>query len=1158
MRTLADGNEFNEQNTQSSSRSIERELRGNASLDERLDEMISLLEKIAGDTPDRGNEGSRGSSRSPIRNYSDYDRYDRYANRGSGAVRAARYSRDSGKSDPAKTFLDGITDQMMKSLGRGDVEKQMEKNLREFARKMGTTVEDLPNELGKQLTGAFQKTDLGKKLTGLIDRNVDKYFMGIPKSAITKAGEKGLFGKYSKNIAGALTYSSKGSGAVPPPSTESSGAGGALAGGALSAIIGGAIGTLLLPGAGTAAGAELGAAAGGAGAIAGGTVAGAAEGALAAGATEAVAGEGMAALAEGAVGEGITDAVGAMGESLGIGEIIDMLGPIMESTNILSTVASPIQAIMPLIEGVAKAVGVISKIFNKDTEMDEERTKHAQERYRKDIEAMVEIPFDILEDAAKRVIQVWDDNLRKINQTQGYDKASLQGLMSAFAKRLQQEGLTSVVSAADITGNLSRVLDTGLSGEIANEFAYIATILNEAIPTQDFFSYGSAYASLASNAVQMGKSQAEAIEYANEQLKQFASNVLYSSRVLTGGFTTGLTNASDLFELAVQIANSSRSGNVSNISSVLTAVAGVVGAVAPDLAGGLTSLIGTLATGGNSGTAVALRSLAGINASNTEFLQAFAQDPQGIIANVFGNLAKYQTMSEGNYMEVAEGLAQVFGVDMGALARVDFASLANDIRSMSVNTSSLDENMSLLQSGQSTLTSEQQRMEQINKVMIEEGLALVLDNEAGRAIQEHMWQEQLANQLMEATYGIDLQGAGLDILQSLRSTLKNLVSLIFPWFGAVKSAVNLATTSVQMADQEASIAEILNAGKVGKGNAKEFMHLTSRGKDLPLIGDLQSLWGIQNGLHNLANMSEIVDMALSGNWLTNGTNLYGGVVASIYDAIGSRNVKSQYRWGALSKSARNALKHRGAGGTFATNIMSAEDAADLGLKDKLDAFIATMDSAVQSDMTFESWLSSSSKFGLKRENLSSSLSKVGQSLTNLEEAFADTQTEKDKEKSAERLNREVEFWNKSTLNDDSYLKTMSEEITDLHKDIRVWANSWDNVNNRFSTYYDPDRYMGSIFGDGTGKSSMWSADNLLNRYQTLLDSTNADTPTALAEALTDSLNDLDLRDPTLQTNTLLAQLIKVVAAILQAVNTPGKMDIPSSLSAMALGLMNQQ
>ena len=1071
------------------------------SLNDKLDDVTGPVSDIARD----GKRSAYGQRRAGDR---------------TGASASARYRRDR-NSDPAKTFMDGLTGQLMKSLGGNDVEKQMTKSLQTIAKKMGTTIDKVPEMLGQQVGQAFQKTKLGSKLTAQLEKNADKYFMGISKSAITKWGDSKISGKYGKNIAGALTYSSGGS-AVPPPSRDESksdeGGSGFL--GKAKEKVSGAVKGLF----------------GGGG-----------ETPDAGGAVQNIANT----MADGG-GEAIADAVGGAVGDLPLGEIIDMLGPIMEATNIMSVAMSPIQAIMPLIESVAKAISVISKIFGKDDAMDEQRTKNAQERYKKDIETIVETPFKILEDAAQKVMDAWDSALRVINQTQGYNKASLQGLMSDYAQRLRNEGLTSVISGADITTNLSTVLNSGLSGKVAEEFAYIATVLGAAIPTQDFFSYGSSYASLAANAIQQGMSQADALEMANNELKQFASNILYSSRVLTGGFTTGLQDASNLFDLAVQIVNSARGGSVSSISGVLTAVAGVVGAVAPDLASGLTSVLGTLALGGNSGSAVALRSLAGINASNTEFLNAFVQNPQGVIANVFSGLARYQTMSESNYMEVAEGLAEVFGVDMASFARVDFAALADSIKRVAVNTSSLDENMELLQSGQSTLTSEQQRYQQINKYMLEEGLSLVLDNEAGRAIQQHMWQEQIANQMMEAEYGVELHGAGLDLLQSLRSTLKNVLSLLFPWFGTVKAAVNLATTSVQMADQMASIGQILKAGAVGEYNRQEYSALTTRGvQNLGLIGDLQSLWGINSVLHTVANITEGIDEAISGDW--GKEILYqGGKLLRGEHIAGS--AKSLYRWGALSKSMRSTLAQR-IGGAMASATMSAEDRANQMLVENVNAFLGSMDSAIQSNMGYQDWLNTSSKYGLERANLESSIAKAGQSMANLEEAFSDKQTEQEKQKSQDRQDKEEEFWEKTTLNEDSYLKTISDEMVDLHKDIRIWATSWDNINNRYGNYYGANS-RGYLFEGGIGYTNgLYNARELLNRYQTTMALTQAEMPIALADALIEGLDNIDLKDPTAQTNVLLSQLIKVVVSILQTVNSPGKLDIPSSLSAMALGMI---
>ena len=106
------------------------------------------------------------------------------------------------------------------------------------------------------------------------------------------------------------------------------------------------------------------------------------------------------------------------------------------------------------------------------------------------------------------------------------------------------------------------------------------------------------------------------------------------------------------------------------------------------------------AIGGNNNSAlVALRSLAGVNAGNTEFLQAMAQDPKKVFSTLFSNLANMQNMSPANYMEVAEGLSDVFGIDKAAFARVDFNYLAKAINAMNTNSDTLEENLALLESG---------------------------------------------------------------------------------------------------------------------------------------------------------------------------------------------------------------------------------------------------------------------------------------------------------------------------------------------------------------------------------------------------------------------------------------------------------------------------
>ena len=131
----------------------------------------------------------------------------------------------------------------------------------------------------------------------------------------------------------------------------------------------------------------------------------------------------------------------------------------------------------------------LTKMMNTNNRWDESRQKAIEaqeERFAKDVETLIRTPFQILEDAANKVYEVWDSALQTINGTQGYDKAGLQDLMTAYASRLRSEGLSDVVGTTDVTSMLESILNQGLSGKVAEEFAYQATILHKAIPTEDF------------------------------------------------------------------------------------------------------------------------------------------------------------------------------------------------------------------------------------------------------------------------------------------------------------------------------------------------------------------------------------------------------------------------------------------------------------------------------------------------------------------------------------------------------------------------------------------------------------------------------------------------------------------------------------------------
>ena len=521
---------------------------------------------------------------------------------------------------------------------------------------------------------------------------------------------------------------------------------------------------------------------------------------------------------------GAADAAAAATQSLSVtaeGSSLALEGLIGSVSTALPAIAVAVAAIAvaaeivgPALEGLGDVAKALTASAFKDDEMRAKRREAAEKRLTEDVNAMVKKPFEILTEAAQQWYSAWDQNLNTIAQTQGYDKESVYNLYSSYAQRLRDENLGSVISSTTVIDGLKQVLSTGLSGKAAEEFAYQATKLQAVIPNMDFFQYASSYAQIASNAIAQGSSQAEALELANQQLESFANNVLYANRELAGGFNTGLSNTAQLFDDAVKIAQTARTGETSAISGVLTSVSAVVGAVAPDLANGLVQNIVNAAIGGNNENIVALRSLAGINAGNTEFLRAFAEDPKVVFSSIFNKLAELQTMSNDNFMEVAEGLAPIFGVDMAALAQVDFNYLARAVDQMNTDSGSLEENLELLVSGQSTTTAEQAKMAEINDMILNDGLAVILDNEVARTMQEHLWQEQQTIALTSAEYGVNLQGAALHLLEGISETVTTILRIMHPVDAVNQVIENIGETLDNTVEQREALQELLVKGAV--------------------------------------------------------------------------------------------------------------------------------------------------------------------------------------------------------------------------------------------------------------------------------------------------------------------------------------------------------
>lgn len=933
---------------------------------------------------------------------------------------------------------------------------------------------------------------------------------------------------------------------------------------------------------------------------------------------------------EGVEGAGMAEEAGAGLETLlsgeevlgaglaGLGEAAAAAVPYIAAVGLaLAALDKLFDQFAPAIEGAKKLMEGMSNAANRYQKSREQNLKEAEKRIEADVKTMAEEPFKILKEAAQNLYDAWDNNIRTINQTQGYSKDDLYALMGKYAERLREDSLTSVVSTADIMNNLSRVLAAGLSNDVAVEFAYLATKLNAAVPTQDFFEYASTYSSLAATAIKNGQSQSEAISYANQQLEQFASDLLYTGRELTGGFSTGLTNASALFQDAVKIAQAAKTDNTTEIAGVLTSVSGIIGELAPDLAGELVDKVVSAAVGGNSNELVALRSLSGKNASNTEFLKMLAEDPKQLFSDIFYNLSKYQNMAPDAYMEAAEGLSETFGISMDALSRVDFNYLAAAISEMNTNSNTLNDNIQLLASGQSTTTAEQLRMEQVNKYMLDEGLAYVMDNAAARSIQEHMWDEQLAREIQENMYAVELQGSALEFLEGIKQTVDNITNFINP-IGWLKKTGNLVATAVEGVAQSADLKQMLELGKVGNGSARDLYNLTTTNQDLHLTSKLVDLMGgvsayglTSAGLKAFNTLTNWSALGALGDVRSAGKSALSALLQNKFTANASNNVNSQYKWAVVSKSQAQAFQNskQSVGYTPDAQLLSsasnkAATTANIQSKSKqnfqnyLDSMKTYISDAQKAgkEYSYDDWKATSTKYGIK--DVDSAMKSYGVSENDLQSQFMSQEAAAGQEYEHEREQREDEFWlqgtsyflntqeswlawqtlvNDNQLEEITQLKTVNSNLVTIQEalgdqledqqetlekvyiknltDLLNGASDGASVYNQLKDFIGKwEKYYITHTAYNSSTRDAYKTYTATKHDQKSKEENANDAILSLAQKLLD--NTTDAQDPVLQSNLLLAKILLVVEAIMQQNNDVDNLSIPDALSALSLGMLD--
>lgn len=846
----------------------------------------------------------------------------------------------------------------------------------------------------------------------------------------------------------------------------------------------------------------------------------------------------------------------------------------------IAAVTVALHVLGPAIEAMGKSLQAAHKAANRYTESRKKAQEQAQKRFEADMESIIKAPFEILEQAAQKVYDAWDSNLRLINGTQGYTKADLQDLLSAYSNQLRSEGLSKVISVTDITDSLAKVLQSGLSGKAAEEFAYQATKLNAEIPSQDFFDYADTYTSIVANQVRLGQSQADALKYANTQIEAFANNLLYADRQLTSGLTTGLSNGKSLFEQSTQIAQANKTYDISDISGVLTSVAAVTGAIAPDLSSSITDAVYKAATGGNSTELVALRSLAETGASNSAFLKALMKDSKSVISTLFSNLSKLQNMSDENSMEVAEALSGLFGLSMDAFSRIDFSYLSDAVASMNTNSNSLDENLKLLKTGETTTSAEQLKMQQINEYLLNEGLSYVLDNETARAVQQHMWDEQLALEMQEATYGIEIKGAALELLEGIRETVDNIINLLNP-FAWGKKLANLIGSEAESWGMEGEIKALLEAGKVGNDNVKTLYQLTTRGTRLGLTEPIVNQLGGQSVYYGISGLRSIVSSSwdITNTLLDNFGNVNNQILSSIQSGVRSidaqtKVIDSQYSWGLVSKSAAQALLGSGkATGKTITSQYANSSLTEMSnnrLKARLQEMLADdylQDQFVAKGLSYEDWAATANKFGI--DDLDKALESAGYSETQVKNYFQQKEVEQGNSIQDQIRQDEQDFRDKGRqfwIDEAQYTVQLIDLVTNTNTRLDTLIDQFANFHDKwdiFRKYFNWHDYYTTWTDYFIKHTAFNSAYNYTSVSKVMRDEkkSSEDAIYALAHAWSSTAK--DLTDPTVQTVALLSQILKVVNAIMQQNNTPKSSGGDSGLSlqdtfaALAAGMIKQ-
>ena len=451
------------------------------------------------------------------------------------------------------------------------------------------------------------------------------------------------------------------------------------------------------------------------------------------------------------------------------------------------------------------------------------------EKIQHDVRDMGTYQVEIYEQAAASIYNAWDKNLSTVSATMGYTKEAVNSLQDSVAKRLDEQGYSQAINAANYVEELSSVLSANLGGKLAEVFASQSLILEKAIPQFDATSMASQFAAIYTNAEKEGKSGETAMVEAMNQI----AGATKAIQDTTDGNNQFIKSVPAFLQKAEEIV-ARAGGSVDNIAALTTemmAAEGPLAALAPQLSGFTGELVDIL-TKQNDSTAVALRSImhdinSDVGISATDFMQSFMDDTKGTLVTAFEAIDSFIQENENPAarQEFLTTMESLFGIQGDKLAQLDFGYLGEQLSQTNahLNTSALLDAEDLLKSGETTSLEEQLVNNTANMLLSQNSVRDTLDNKLMRKIEQNELNMEKLVWEASATQSVELAESTMGFFTKIKDIIIDLLDPL----GLFKAANSAISGSVSAAVNAANYALTANLSSIGSDVASDVYGATA-------------------------------------------------------------------------------------------------------------------------------------------------------------------------------------------------------------------------------------------------------------------------------------------------------------------------------------------